>query len=208
MVDSELVAVGAEAQARLTDLGVMPKPGGEGEQAKPDYRRRNPQRTYGGLHPGAWKAFSKAGFWAPPWLSAVGMPGWLMEAVNPVPGGQDGGSALAGLAATPTAASAPANRSAPKRRLMKHTLPFAPPQRRRAQPTSEWRVEQAVPPARRPRQGPPCAMIVTMAYDEDLAKRIRELIASEDGYTEQKMFGGIGFMIDGHMAVGSAARVA
>jgi hypothetical protein len=29
-------------------------------------------------------------------------------------------------------------------------------------------------------------MIVTMAYDEDLANRIRELIASEDGYTEQK----------------------
>src|SRR6266516_7652488 len=37
----------------------------------------------------------------------------------------------------------------------------------------------------------PCAMIVTMAYDEDLANRIRELIAAEDGYTEQKMFGGI-----------------
>src|SRR5438445_6177212 len=49
---------------------------------------------------------------------------------------------------------------------------------------------------------PPCAMIVTMAYDEDLANRIRELIASEDGYTEQKMFVGIGFMIDGHMALG------
>src|SRR6478672_1787057 len=45
-------------------------------------------------------------------------------------------------------------------------------------------------------------MIVTMAYGEDLANRIRELIASEDGYAEQKMFGGIGFMIDGHMAVG------
>ena len=45
-------------------------------------------------------------------------------------------------------------------------------------------------------------MIVTMAYDEDLANRIRVLIASEDGYTEQKMFGGIGFMIDGHMALG------
>jgi hypothetical protein len=42
MVDTELVAVGAEAQARLTDLGVMPKPGGEGEQAKPDYRRQGP----------------------------------------------------------------------------------------------------------------------------------------------------------------------
>jgi hypothetical protein len=34
MVDSEFVAVGAETQARLTDLGVMPKPGGEGEQAR------------------------------------------------------------------------------------------------------------------------------------------------------------------------------
>ena len=45
-------------------------------------------------------------------------------------------------------------------------------------------------------------MIVTMAYDEDLANRFRKLIASEDGYTEQKMFGGIGFMIDGHMAMG------
>jgi len=51
-------------------------------------------------------------------------------------------------------------------------------------------------------------MIVTMAYDEDLGNRIRELIASEDGYTEQKTFDGIGFTIDGHMAVGSAARVA
>jgi TfoX/Sxy family transcriptional regulator of competence genes len=89
MVDSELVAVGAEAPARLTDLGVMPKPGGEAS-------RRGP---------------------------------------------------IIGVKA-------------------------------------------------------PCAMIVTMAYDEDLANRIRELIASEDGYTEQKMFGGIGFMIDGHMAVG------
>ena len=29
-------------------------------------------------------------------------------------------------------------------------------------------------------------MIVTMAYDEDLANRIHEPIASEDGYTEEK----------------------
>src|SRR5437867_4309475 len=32
MVDPELVAIGAEAPARLTDLGVMPEPGGEGEE--------------------------------------------------------------------------------------------------------------------------------------------------------------------------------
>ena len=95
MVDSEFVAVGAETQARLTDLGVMPKPGGEAS-------RRSP---------------------------------------------------IIGVKA-------------------------------------------------------PCAMIVTMAYDEDLSNRIRELIDSEDGYTEQKMFGGIGFMIDGHMAVGVNGEVA
>ena len=47
-------------------------------------------------------------------------------------------------------------------------------------------------------------MIVTMAWY--LANRIRELIVSEDGYTEQKMFGGIGFMIDGHMAVGVSSE--
>jgi TfoX-like protein len=45
-------------------------------------------------------------------------------------------------------------------------------------------------------------MIAAMACDEDLANRIRGLIASEDGYTEQPMFGGIGFVIDGHMAGG------
>ena len=45
-----------------------------------------------------------------------------------------------------------------------------------------------------------------MAYDEDLANRIRELIAGEDGYTEQKMFGGIAFLIGGHMAIGVSGQ--
>src|SRR5213596_2771907 len=36
MVVPELVAIGAEAPARLTDLGVMPEPGGEGEEPQPD----------------------------------------------------------------------------------------------------------------------------------------------------------------------------
>src|SRR6058998_3925345 len=36
MVDPELVAIGAEASARLTDLGVTPEPGGEGEEPHPD----------------------------------------------------------------------------------------------------------------------------------------------------------------------------
>ena len=40
-----------------------------------------------------------------------------------------------------------------------------------------------------------------MAYDEDLANRIRELIADEPNLTEKKMFGGLAFLIGGHMAI-------
>ena len=39
-----------------------------------------------------------------------------------------------------------------------------------------------------------------MAYDEDLANRIRELIAGEE-VTEKKMFGGLAFLIGGHISV-------
>jgi TfoX/Sxy family transcriptional regulator of competence genes len=40
-----------------------------------------------------------------------------------------------------------------------------------------------------------------MAYDEDLANRLRELLADEDGITEKKMFGGLAFLLHGHMSV-------
>jgi TfoX/Sxy family transcriptional regulator of competence genes len=40
-----------------------------------------------------------------------------------------------------------------------------------------------------------------MAYDEDLANRIRELISAEDGITEKRMFGGLAFLLDGRMSV-------
>jgi len=40
-----------------------------------------------------------------------------------------------------------------------------------------------------------------MAYDEDLANRIRELVATEAGVIEQRMFGGLAFLIGGHMSV-------
>jgi TfoX/Sxy family transcriptional regulator of competence genes len=40
-----------------------------------------------------------------------------------------------------------------------------------------------------------------MAYDEDLANRVRELMAANDELTEQRMFGGLAFMIGGNMAV-------
>ncbi len=45
-----------------------------------------------------------------------------------------------------------------------------------------------------------------MAYDEDLANRIRELIADEDGLVEKKMFGGLAFLIGGHMSVSVSGR--
>ena len=43
-----------------------------------------------------------------------------------------------------------------------------------------------------------------MAYDEDLADRIRELLSEETGVTEKKMFGGLAFLIGGNMAVSAS----
>jgi TfoX/Sxy family transcriptional regulator of competence genes len=63
-----------------------------------------------------------------------------------------------------------------------------------------------------------------MAYDEDLADRLRELVASESGtnrligrssaatrrsrpvVTERRMFGGLAFLLDGNMAVSASGR--
>ena len=41
-----------------------------------------------------------------------------------------------------------------------------------------------------------------MAYDEDLAERVREQLAAERGLAEKAMFGGVAFLLDGHIAVG------
>jgi TfoX/Sxy family transcriptional regulator of competence genes len=41
-----------------------------------------------------------------------------------------------------------------------------------------------------------------MAYDEDFAHRIRELLADENDVTEKAMFGGLAFLLRGNMAVG------
>jgi len=43
-----------------------------------------------------------------------------------------------------------------------------------------------------------------MAYDEALADRVRELLASESRVTEQRMFGGLAFLIRGNMAVAAS----
>jgi TfoX/Sxy family transcriptional regulator of competence genes len=45
-----------------------------------------------------------------------------------------------------------------------------------------------------------------MAYDEDLANRLRELLADEDAITEKKMFGGLAFLLHGHMTVSASGK--
>ncbi len=45
-----------------------------------------------------------------------------------------------------------------------------------------------------------------MAYDEDLANRIRELLGGQSDLTEQKMFGGLAFLIGGNMAVAASGQ--
>lgn len=45
-----------------------------------------------------------------------------------------------------------------------------------------------------------------MAYDEDLANRIRELILTEQGVAEQRMFGGLAFLINGNLSVAASGR--
>lgn len=42
-----------------------------------------------------------------------------------------------------------------------------------------------------------------MAYDEELADRILTALAGRDGITERKMFGGVGFMLNGNMCCGA-----
>ena len=45
-----------------------------------------------------------------------------------------------------------------------------------------------------------------MAYDEELAERIRALLGNRAGLTEKKMFGGLGFMIGGNMAIAASGQ--
>jgi len=44
-----------------------------------------------------------------------------------------------------------------------------------------------------------------MAYDEVLAQRLHDLLDAEPGLTTRAMFGGLGFMLDGHMAVAAGS---
>jgi TfoX/Sxy family transcriptional regulator of competence genes len=45
-----------------------------------------------------------------------------------------------------------------------------------------------------------------VAYDEELANRIRELLEGEADLSERKMFGGLAFLINGHMAVAASGH--
>ena len=45
-----------------------------------------------------------------------------------------------------------------------------------------------------------------MPYDEALAHRIRELVADEPGVSEQKMFGGLAFLVGGNMAIAASGE--
>jgi len=45
-----------------------------------------------------------------------------------------------------------------------------------------------------------------MAYDEDLAERIRSLLEGEPGLSEKKMFGGLAFLVNGNMAVAASGQ--
>ena len=45
-----------------------------------------------------------------------------------------------------------------------------------------------------------------MAYDEVLAERIRELLATDHGVVEKKMFGGLAFLIGGNMSVSASGQ--
>ncbi len=45
-----------------------------------------------------------------------------------------------------------------------------------------------------------------MAYDEELADRIRELLAGDRAITEKRMFGGLAFLVDGTLAVSASSK--
>ncbi|MCW2810090.1 MAG: hypothetical protein JWP61_548 [Friedmanniella sp.] len=45
-----------------------------------------------------------------------------------------------------------------------------------------------------------------MAYDKELADRLRELLGAEPDLTEKAMFGGLAFLVAGHMAVAASGQ--
>ncbi len=48
-------------------------------------------------------------------------------------------------------------------------------------------------------------IVLLVPYDEDLARRVRELLAADTGITEKTMFGGLAFLLHGRMSVSAAS---
>jgi TfoX/Sxy family transcriptional regulator of competence genes len=45
-----------------------------------------------------------------------------------------------------------------------------------------------------------------VAYDDELAERVREVVGAEPGMTEKRMFGGLGFLVYGNLAVSASSQ--
>src|SRR5918998_3078880 len=45
-----------------------------------------------------------------------------------------------------------------------------------------------------------------MPYDVELADRLRAMLSDEPGVVEKRMFGGVAFMVGGHLAVGASSK--
>lgn len=45
-----------------------------------------------------------------------------------------------------------------------------------------------------------------MSYDVDLADRLREVLATEPGIAEKRMFGGVAFLLAGHLVVSASSQ--
>lgn len=58
---------------------------------------------------------------------------------------------------------------------------------------------------REPHTCRPCNTPV-VAYDVDMADRLREILAGESDVVEKRMFGGLAFMVAGHMAVSASGQ--
>jgi hypothetical protein len=71
-----------------------------------------------------------------------------------------------------------------------------------------WDAARAATASRRSPKHLPCPARYDrrMAYDEDLAARIRDLIGPDPDLTEKKMFGGLAFLIRGHMAISASGQ--
>jgi len=65
-------------------------------------------------------------------------------------------------------------------------------------------ARQDAPQHSRPR--PAVCTLVAMAYDQELAGRIRQLIGSDPELTEKKMFGGLAFLVRGNMAIAASSE--